>query len=272
MKKFCLIIVVLLCVGLLGACGEELRPVETTRPTERPSVVTTAPQTTEPPVETTEPPVETTAPQETDPPAKPTEPAVTEPTLSWEDKVRQVLAERRVIPESDYTWKVFCTPSVGNRGWGLQFNPVSRIDLSVQSKMAGIESVGAFDFTYSDEQCPDSYLSYVERYDEEFFENHFLLSIHVITRQGLLPEVARIDTGEAVFGSLGEFPEIISYIGNVDEDAPMEERQIYTIIIELPASYRDVFANASPNYGFPYEYYFTMAYSNDDRVFKLAMP
>lgn len=219
-------LVLILCAFILSACHRKqptssVSQATETSATEDITISTFPPDASEP-----------TTPLPTSPST--TIPMPTEPPLSQEDTFRLILDDRAIIPTTEYTWKVTCTPAVDDRGWGAQKYP-HPFAITSYEKLQNSLASELYDLTYTDTLCKESFASVAEKYDEEFFNDHILLSFVVITQQNVLPEVVRVDTGNQILSDYGEFMNIIAYIGNVTDNPT--NRQLYHVLIELPASY-----------------------------------
>lgn len=201
---FCLLI----CCFMLTACEQPQSPVET--------------DATLPSSSAADPTVNPGSTTDTHPTA-PTEPTMpTAPVLSDEEQ----LAARTALSESSYSWKVVCTPALDERGFMPQYTVYPVYIYSENDFMHKTSQL--YDFTYTDDVFSESYQTLAEQYDDAFFAEHVLLTIFVITADDMIPQVRRIDIGEAS----PRFPQIVVYLDNTD--AISVAKQVYQIFIELP--------------------------------------
>lgn len=113
-----------------------------------------------------------------------------------EESLKKIVATRTVLPESEYTWTVTCTPAIDDRAWQAQSNVTTYVKYSSDSYLW---VTGWVDPSYSDALCPVSAQEQASKYGEAFFKDHVLVVILVYLEKGYLPMVRKVDFGEPLY-------------------------------------------------------------------------
>ena len=234
MKKFTMVILILAI--LLSGCGP------TTSITEASPTEPTIPPTK--PVESpTNPPAQLTVPSE--PSALPatvptsTSPATSETGTIPSQRLEDMEAYKSRTVITDYAVE-YCILEDIDTFSGTNY-PCPYPLMSYQKFQNYLERVGRFfSKTATSDVYQKSFQNLIDKYDESYFEDNVLLIIHDDARDGRLPNIAKVDIGEAKF--FGVENGLVVYT-DYRTDVQIDSGWMVSIFVEIPRKYEKYASN-----------------------------